>query len=67
MLRKGLNYAVTSKHSTVADIATVTESACRLLRSGDAQELRTWVINIVNIPDKIKDQNVSVFKVSAEV
>ena len=41
----------------MADIITVTESACRSHRNGDAQELQAKVINRVNNHDKFKDQN----------
>ena len=59
ILKKGLKFAITPKRLPIVDIITATESACRSLKSGDANELRAKVVNIINKHEKIKDQNVS--------
>ena len=58
MLKKGLNFAVTPRKVPVVDIVTATESACRSLNNGDANELRSKVVNILNKNEKVKEQNV---------
>ena len=58
VLKKGLNFAVTPRKVPVVDIVTATESACRSLNNGDANELRSKVVNILNKNEKVKEQNV---------
>ena len=46
-MKKGLNFAVTPNRLPVVDLVTVTESACRQLGGGDANELSSKVMNIL--------------------
>jgi hypothetical protein len=59
VLKKGLNFAVTPRKVPVVDIIMATESACRRLNSGNANELRAKVVNILDRNEKVEKQNVS--------
>ena len=59
MLKKGLNFAVTPRKLPVVEVITATESACRGLDPGDANELRAKVVGILDREHNVKDQNVT--------
>ena len=61
VLKKGLNFAVTPKRLPVVDLVTVTALAFRQLGGGDANELRSKVVNIVGRGEKFleKDHNIT--------
>ena len=59
MLKKGLNFAITSHRFPVVEIVTATESACNSLGSGDAHELMSKVVQLLDRHDTVKDQNVT--------
>ena len=58
VLKKGLNFAVTPRQVPFVDMITITETACRNLNIGDANELRAKMCMVVDRCSKIKDQNV---------
>ena len=51
--KKGLNFAMTRKRLPVVDVVTATEWACRQLGQGDANKLRTKVVDILGREDKV--------------
>ena len=54
-----MNFAVTPYKAHVIDIVTATETACRSLNQGDANELRAKVLNLVEKGVKVRNQNVN--------
>lgn len=65
VLQKGLNFAVTPKHVPVVDIITITEGACRSLNSGQSDELRAKILNVLDKHDVIQDHNITKEEVKA--
>lgn len=59
ILKRGLNLAVTTKQIPVVETITATETACRGLNAGDANELRAKVSGALKRHDKVGEQNVS--------
>ena len=59
ILKKDLNFTVTLRWIPVVGTITATETACRGLDSGDANERRAKVSGILKKRDKIGEQNVS--------
>ena len=53
VLKNGLNFVVTPKRLLVVDLVTAMESACRQLGGGDANELRSKVVNILGRGEKV--------------
>ena len=57
VLKKGLNFAVTPKRLTVVDLVTAMESGCKQLGGGDANKLRSKVVNILGRGEKVLDKS----------
>ena len=48
VLKKGLNFAMTPRQVPVIDMITITETPCRNLNKGDANEVRAKMSTIVD-------------------
>ena len=59
VLKKGLSFVVTPHRVPVMEIVTATESGCRSPGSGDAHELKSNAVQLLDRQDMVKDQNVT--------